>query len=108
MSIHQKQHLIKEPVEHGDLGGSGEPWEDPRPLHISQIEVKIALALQYVEMEDNPYHNAIKESARLLVSWGYGEAKYITQWADFTTVWKLKGETIKVCPADWSEDHDQD
>lgn len=112
MSIHQSQQLIKDPGEWGDIGGTGQPGEASRPLHISEVQGRMAFMLADVWLQDDPYHKAIQESARYLVRTGRKFAEYRTQWTDYITIWKWEGQKIKVYPADWlgegGEDDNQD
>lgn len=102
--IAAKTELIKEPAASGDIGGTGQPFEDPRPFHISEVPQKIVLVLAYVEMVDDQHHNAIKKAAQFLYSLDKKQAEYITQWQGGITVWDNKGESIKVEPRHWLDE----
>lgn len=75
-------------------------------LHISQIEFKTAknIVESQDEIEQDEYHNAIIEGARVILSNGYPLAEYITSYGSGSSRWQTAdGDMFLVNRKDWIE-----
>ena len=64
-------------------------------IHISEVKDKTASNLAGQFLDSDPYHQSILAGARAMVDAGYGQAKYLAQYASGNTCWQVDANTTK-------------